>query len=125
MELTAKTTLGIIVAAFALFGLLLFGFSGLRLLVLSAIVFVLPVYLILGNFGLESIERVFFSIFLGLVLVPVPVYWLGTLISFRLSIAIVALALLGLGFFMNKHRSKHHERRDEPDMPLDVESQQP
>ena len=125
MELTAKTTLGIIAAAFALFGLLLFGFSGLRLLVLSGIVFVLPVYLILGNFGLESTERVFFSIFLGLVLVPVPVYWLGTLISFRLAIGIVALALLGLGFFMNKNRSKHHERGDEPDMPLDVESQQP
>lgn len=124
MELSTKLTAGIITTAFALFGLWLFGFTGLKLVLLSSIVFVLPVYLILARFELSTSEKVFFSLFLGLVLVPVPVYWLGTLISFRLSIAILALLLLTLGFFMRKKGNQHHDQGNEPDVPSDVEAKQ-
>ena len=126
MEILHRKTLLIIAAAFALFALFLFGMSGLGVILLSGIVFILPVYLILDNFELSLTEKVFFSLFLGLVLVPVPVYWLGTFLSFRLSIALSLLLLLGLGLLLRKVKSgKHHEQGNEPDVPSDVEAKQP
>lgn len=124
--MNTKMTLIIIATAFALFGLFLFGMTGLRVILLSGIVFVLPAYLILDSFELSLTEKIFFSLFLGLVLVPVPVYWLGTFLSFRLSIALSFFLLLGLGLLLRKIKAnKHHQQGNQPDMPFHVEAKEP
>ena len=92
----------IIISIFLFF---LFGFTGVR--VLMTIIFIsLPFYFILNNFNLTEPEKSLFSMILGLTLFSALAYWLGFVISFRLSIIIVFAVLMAISFIIRKIMSK-------------------
>ena len=65
------------------------------------VLYFLPFYLILGKFDLEKSERAIFAFFIGLGIVPSIVYWLAGFISFRVSIILVWIILMGIGIFIH------------------------
>ena len=90
--------LGIVIGIFSFF---VFGLTGVR--VFAGIIFIsLPFYFILDNFGLSEAEKFVFSLLLGFTLFSGLAYLLGLLISFRLSIVIIFLALLAVDFIIKK-----------------------
>ena len=90
--------------AIAVFLYFLFGFTGVR--VFMAIIFIsLPFYFILNNFNLAESEKLVFSMLLGFVLFSGLAYWLGFLISFKLSIIAVFAILMIISFIVKNHRS--------------------
>lgn len=105
IKLDDKTTLGIILVLITLFSFIFLGFVGFKVIFGMLLVFFLPFYLILDNFNLSRSEKVIFSFFIGLGVFPSIVYWLGTLISFKLAI-VIAFVLLTLVAFMIKKLKK-------------------
>lgn len=94
----------IILLACLIFSFMLFGITGMR--VVLGIAFVsMPFYLILGNFGLNEGEKFVFSVLLGLTILPSLAYLLGFIIGFRLSIAITFVLLMAAAF-MPKMKKK-------------------
>ena len=111
MKLDNKTTFGIIIALILAFSLVFLGFTGLRTIAGLLIVAYLPTYLILDTLNIQKGEKIIFSIFISAGLFPGIVYWLGTMISFRLSILIAFIIAMALALFLrkrNKHKSQHH-----------------
>ncbi len=97
---------GILVVVILIFFYYILGFSGAMSALGIILIFILPTYLILNNFDLDTDEKVIFSFFIGVGIFPSIAYWLGTLISFRLSIFITFLILLGVGFLVRKFWKK-------------------
>lgn len=104
IKLDDKVTIGIILVLIALFSFIFLGFVGFKVIFGMILVFFLPFYLILDKFNLSRSEKVIFALFLGVGLFPVPVYWLGVLISFRLAIAISFVLLILVGFLLKKKK---------------------
>lgn len=98
--------LSIVIIAILVFSYFLFGVTGVRI-ALGIVFLSIPFYLILNNFGLEESEKFVFSILLGITIFPSLVYLLGLLISFRISIAAVFVALIAAGFALGKVKAKH------------------
>jgi hypothetical protein len=87
---------------------ILFGFTGLRTVAGILIFFTLPVYLILDNFKLNRIEKVFFSIFIGFGLYPTSVWYVNRIIpSLTLSIFITSIILVGIGLLLKRYLKKN------------------
>ncbi len=95
----------IIMSVILIFSYFLFGVTGARVALGIAFLSV-PFYLILNNFGLEESEKFVFSILLGITIFPSLVYLLGLLVSFRISIAAVFVALVAAGFALRKIKVK-------------------
>lgn len=94
----------ILIAAIAVFSFALFGATGAR--VFAGILLVsLPFYFILNNFGLAEGEKIVFSVLSGLTIFPSLVYIFGFLISFRISIMMVFIILIGLALLLHKYRN--------------------
>ena len=66
----------------------------------------LPTYLMLNNFDLERDEKIIFSFFIGVGIFPAVAYWLGMLISFRISIFIAFALLIATSFIIRKFKKK-------------------
>ena len=78
-----------------------FNITGIR--VVLGIIFVsLPFYFILNNFNLEEGEKFVFSLVFGITIFPSLVYALGFLISFKISIFIIFVVLLLVGYLVRK-----------------------
>lgn len=93
----------ILAAAIAVFSFALFGLTGAR--VVFGIIFVsVPFYLMLNNFWLAEGEKIVFSVLSGLTIFPSLVYIFGFLISFRISIIIVFVALIVVAILLHKYR---------------------
>ncbi len=105
LKLNNKKLLMGTIAVISLFFLIFFKFTGLRLLLGIIFIFILPVYLILDYLKFSSLERIIYSFFLGMGIIPTLVYYMGLVISFRLSIIIALIILFGTWFFI-KRRSK-------------------
>tara|TARA_Y100000310_G_scaffold286880_1_gene311403 strand:+ start:2170 stop:2487 length:318 start_codon:yes stop_codon:yes gene_type:complete len=90
----------------ALVSLLTLGVVGLRTVVGMLLVLVVPVYFILSSFVSDDLERVVFSLFLGVGLVPALIYWPATVVSLKITVVVVALVLVAIGFWLKKKRSK-------------------
>lgn len=100
-----------------LFFALIFGLTGLKVMVGVSFFLFLPIYLILNNFDLKTEEKVIFSIFLGFGIYSSLVYLLGRLFgSIRISMAVTFILLiiiafllkkLGNGFFSNNKKSSN------------------
>ncbi len=90
------------VAAFALFG-----FAGFRTIIAVAVLFIIPPLLLLRKSGLDSEEKIFFSLFIGLGLFPLLVFAINQLLpSFRAS-AVAALIIVAIAaFLINLFRQK-------------------
>tara|TARA_B100000315_G_C14595441_1_gene598746 strand:+ start:21 stop:350 length:330 start_codon:yes stop_codon:yes gene_type:complete len=98
--------IGILIAVILIFFFYILGFSGAMSALGIILIFVLPTYFILNNFKLDNDEKIVFSFFIGVGIFPSIAYWIGTFISFKLSIFITFLILLGVGFLVKKLRKK-------------------
>ena len=84
-----------------IFAYALFVIAGIR--ILFGILFVsFPLYLILDNFDLNDGEKIVFALLLGITVFPSLAYALGLFISFKISIIIIFLLLLVVGFMLRK-----------------------
>jgi len=100
---------GILVVVILIFFYYILGFSGAMSVLGIMLIFILPTYLILNNFKLDNDEKIIFSFFIGVGIFPSIVYWLGTLISFRISIFMTFILLLLIGFFIKKFYKKKYQ----------------
>ena len=92
---------GIILLVISIFSFLMLGFAGMRTILAVLIAMFLPFYLILSNFDLAQSEKFAFSFFIGIMLLPSLVYWLGFVVSFRISI-LLTLVILALAAYAIK-----------------------
>ena len=84
--------LSIIVLAFFY---IFFGFIGVKIILGIFFLYFLPFYFILGRFSLGMDERLVFSLFIGIVVVPTLVFYFGSVLnSLRLSIAATFVLLV-------------------------------
>ena len=72
------------------------------------LIFILPTYFILNNFNLDNDEKIVFSFFISVGVFPSIVYWLGTIISFKISILITFILFLISGLLIKKYYKKAH-----------------
>ena len=91
---------------FAVGSFLALGFTGLRTVSGMILLMFLPFYLIFNALNLTQSEKIAFSFFAGITLFPSLVYWLGFIVSFKISIFIVVIALLIAAYTANKFRKK-------------------
>lgn len=94
--------IGIAAAIILAFFFYILGASGLMSALGIILIFVLPTYFILNNFKLDDDEKIVFSFFIGAGIFPSIAYWLGTLISFKISIFMTFSLLLSAGFLVKK-----------------------
>ena len=87
----------VIIMAFFYF---ILGFSGMMSALGIILLFIVPTYLILNNFNLEQDEKIVLSFFIGVGIFPSIAYWLGNVISFRISILITFVLLSALSFLI-------------------------
>ena len=102
-------TLAISTAIIAVATLIVLGFTGLRAILGSIVIMMLPIYLILNKTSLDPLEKTIFSIFLGVGIVPGLVYWPSTIISLRITVALVFLLLMVIAFVIkSKPNNNQH-----------------
>jgi len=97
---------GIILLVISLFSFLILGFAGFRTVLSMLIAMFLPFYLVLNNFDLSQSEKFAFSFFIGIMLLPSLSYWLGFVVSFRISIFIAIAVLLLAAYAIKKFHKK-------------------
>ena len=87
-------------AAVAIVAFALFGMAGFRTILAIAVLFIIPSLLILKNTSLDIEEKIFFSLFVGIGLFPLLVWYINqALPSFRISIAAALAVAAAAGFF--------------------------
>ncbi len=104
--------IGAVIALMLAFFYLVLGISGMMSVLGIMLLFILPFYLILNNLQnnlhLEQDEKIVFSFFIGVGIFPSIAYWLGMLISFRLSIfvtfAVLVAAWYLIGWFIKRNK---------------------
>ncbi len=104
LTLEGKAYLGAI-ALLSTLSYALLGFTGMRTVVGLALLMVVPFYFIFSLFNCTELEKMAFSFFTGIAVVPSLVYWLGFLIPFKWAIAMVFLILSFLAFAAWKKNS--------------------
>lgn len=97
---------GIILLVALLFFYFMLGFSAAMSVLGIALLFIVPMYLILDNFSLEQDEKIIFSFFIGAGVFPSIAYWLGMLISFRVAILVTFILLAGVGVLVRRFYRK-------------------
>ncbi|MBS3096359.1 hypothetical protein J4480_02860 [Candidatus Woesearchaeota archaeon] len=96
--------LSVILLAMLIFSFVLFGFTGVRVVI--GIIFIsIPFYFMLNNFGLNEGEKFVFSALLGFTLFPSLAYLLGLVISFRIAIAAAFMAFVGIAIVLMKYKN--------------------
>lgn len=105
MKIGNKETAIGIALLFAILFLMLFSITGVLALLVMGIAFCLPMYFLIKKTSLEPEEKIFYPFFIGIGIIPTLVYWLGTLISFRLSVLIVVVLLTALSLLLWKRKS--------------------
>jgi len=91
----------------AIFVTSLFGFSGLKLFLGYFFAIFLPTYILLRNIHIEEIERIFFSFFMGLILVPLVIWYINRIIpSLRISIWVTSILLIVIGVYISLNKQK-------------------
>ena len=100
--------IGIVVAVILLFFYFILGLSGAMTALGIILLFIVPIYFILDNFDLGQDEKIVFSFFIGVGILPSLAYWIGLFISFRLSILMSFVILIILGFIIKRYKGKKH-----------------
>ena len=91
-----------------LFSFIVYGFSGMKVVLVLLVLFFLPFFLILNNFDFELSEKIMFALFLSLGTYSTLVYWLGFLVgSLKVSSIVSALILVGIAYLIKVVRKKH------------------
>lgn len=95
-----------LIAVLALAGIL-FGITGIRVILGMIILFFVPSYLILRNFSIDEDELMFFSFFLGFGLFPVIVFYVNKFVgSLRLSVLVTFVVLVVVGITLSLIQKK-------------------
>lgn len=108
LKLGSKDVFLLAGAAVLLAALILFGFAGIKTIVVMFLFLFLPAYLFFDLFDFELEEKIFFAAATGLALFPLAVWFINRIIpSFRASvIAVFVLAVAIAVFFRSKKKSK-------------------
>lgn len=96
-DIRGKIAVLAIAAAMAYFFL---GAPAARAIIGISVFWVLPAYILISRLNLSREEKLFFSCFSGIIIVPSLVYWLAFALPFRVSIYAVAASLLAAGIFL-------------------------
>lgn len=105
MKITNKKILGICVFLVFLSSFFIFGFLGVKTILVIIMLFFLPSYSILSYFKLEEDEKIFFSFFIGLGLFPLAVWYVDRmLVSLKLSTVLTFLIVVSVGVFLNRKK---------------------
>ena len=88
--------IGIAITVTLLFFNYILGLSGMLSVFGIIFLFIVPIYLAMSSFDLAQDEKIVFSFFIGVGIFPSITYWLGTLISFRISILITFSLLFAI-----------------------------
>ena len=106
LKLENKGLIGIVFIIMLAFFYMILGFAGMMSALGVILLFILPMYAIFDNFDLQQDEKIVFSFFAGVGVFPSMVYWLGTVISFRLAILVTFVLLVVLGAVLRKFWKK-------------------
>jgi len=71
------------------------------------LLFTLPIYMILDNFGIDQDEKLVFSFFIGVGVFPSITYWIGFFISFRIAIFISFAILVIAAYLVTRYKNKN------------------
>jgi len=82
------------------------GIAGTMAILGIVLLFVFPTYTILNNFKLDTDEKLVLSFFIGIGIFPSITYWIGTIISLKLSIFITLTLILTIGYLIKKIHKK-------------------
>lgn len=92
-----------------------YSWTGVRLFAGALLLFFVPFYLFLDSFDLALGEKLIFSFFIGLGIVPLIVYYLSRiLISLRVSL-FACFVILILGSFLFRRFYKKKVKKQKPD----------
>ncbi len=94
----------IIAAIIFLFFYSILGVAGVLSVLVIILIFIVPSYLIMGNFNLEEDEKVIFYFFISTGIFPIFSYWMGLFISFKIAIVITFILLIALGILLRKFK---------------------
>jgi apolipoprotein N-acyltransferase len=97
--------IAVMAAAAILFFYIILGMAGAASALGIILFFMVPVYIILGNFHFESDERAVLGFFIGVGIFSSVAYWLGMFMSFKLSIFLAFILIVASGF-----AAKHFRR---------------
>lgn len=96
-----------VILVLLLFSFTLFGFTGVKVIAGSIILFFIPFYLILDKLDIETDEKIVFSFFIGIGIFSTFVYYLGILFnSIRIAIIVTLVILITTGFFLRRLKKK-------------------
>lgn len=102
MKIKNNLIIGVIIAVL-LFFFILFSLTGLKLIIGIGLLYILPFYLILDRFDLDKTEKIVFSFFIGIGILPSIVYYLGILFnSIRIAIVVTFVLLILIGLILKK-----------------------
>jgi len=98
--------IGIMLAVILVFFFSILGLSGMFSALGVILFFIVPVYFILDNFKLDQDEKIVFSFFIGVGVLPSLSFWIGFFISFKLAVLISFAILIGVGVLIRRYK-KH------------------
>jgi len=104
LKLSIKTVGTLCIAVLLVEFLYLFGFVGIRSFLSLVLFFFIPIYVILSFTSLGTYEKLFLSFLLGLGLFPLTTFYFNRIIpSLRITLVIIILIILVIGFFKFKN----------------------
>ena len=107
-ELEKYKIAGIILVVVLVFFYLILGLGGMMSVLGIFLLFIAPMHIILDKFDLGQDEKLVFSFFIGIGILPSLAYWIGLFISFKIAILISFIVLLTIGFLIRNYRRKKH-----------------
>ena len=107
-EMEKYKVIGIVLIVAMAFFYFILGLDGMMSVLGIFLLFIAPMYFILGNFGLEEDEKLVYSFFIEVGIFPSLVYWIGLFISFKIAIAISFIILVIMGFLIRSYMGKKH-----------------
>lgn len=108
VEMEKYKVMGIILIAAMAFFYFILGLDGMISVLGIFLLFIVPMYLILDKFDLEEDEKLVYSFFIGVGILPSLAYWAGLFISFKVAILVSFIILIITGFLIRTHKVKMH-----------------
>ena len=107
-EVEKYRIIGIILIVAMAFFYYILGLGGMMSILGIFLLFIAPMYFILGNFGLEEDEKLVYSFFIGVGILPSLAYWAGLFISFKIAVLVSFIVLIITGFLIRNYMGKKH-----------------
>jgi len=100
--------IGFLILLILLFFFIILGISGLLTAFWIILFFIVPTYFIFDNFNLGQDEKIVFSFFIGVGILPSLSYWIGFFISFKIAVILSFVILIIVGFLIRKYKKQKH-----------------